>query len=64
MLYKDSKDIIITWKLASPRISDLKSLMELLNLIVNEATIKFKILEIRLIMFFLTSILSEKQGVF
>lgn len=39
MLDGDTEDIIIARKLASPRVSDLKSLIELLNLLT-EATIK------------------------
>jgi hypothetical protein len=42
MLDGDTEDIIIARKLASPRVSDLKSLIELLNLLITEATIKIQ----------------------
>lgn len=42
MLDGDTEDIIIARKLASPRVSDLKSLIGLLNLLITEATIKIQ----------------------
>ena len=42
MLDVDTEDIIISRKLASPRVSDLKSLIELLNLLITKTTIKIQ----------------------
>nr|WP_121272491.1 hypothetical protein [Pedobacter schmidteae] len=42
MLDADTEDIIIARKLASPRVGDLKSLIELLDLLIKEVTIKIQ----------------------
>lgn len=42
MLDGDTEDIIIARKQASPRVSDLKSIIELLDLLIKEATIKIQ----------------------
>lgn len=42
MLDADTEDIIIARKLASPKVSDLKALIELLDLLTKEATIKIQ----------------------
>ena len=42
MLYRDTEDIIISRKQASPRVSDLKSIIKLLGLLIKEATIKIQ----------------------
>ncbi|RZK59010.1 MAG: hypothetical protein EOO91_06405 [Pedobacter sp.] len=42
MLDSDTEDIIIARKVASPRMRDLKSLIELLNLLIKEADVKIQ----------------------
>ncbi|MBE8714794.1 hypothetical protein [Sphingobacterium hungaricum] len=42
MLDGDTEDVIISRKLASPRVTDLKFLIELLELLITEATIKIQ----------------------
>ena len=42
MLAKDTEDIIIARKVASPKISDLKQIKELLTLLIEEASVKIQ----------------------
>lgn len=42
MLNEDTEDIIITRKLISPRLTDLKTLVGLLDLLITEARIKIQ----------------------
>lgn len=42
MLDRDTEDVIISRKLASPRVTDLKLLIELLDLLITETTIKIQ----------------------